>query len=83
MAVLLAIVVTNACMAVECAITSIFVCCFKDLKERDGEHMSPSLRSAFDLPPHYPKTDGDGKPVTSDTPKLTDAKDGVDENVRV
>ena len=28
--------------------------------------------------------DDDGKPVTSDTPnKLTDAKDGVDENVRV
>ena len=37
-----------------------------------------------ELPPHYPKTDDDGKPVTSDTPKkLTDAKDGVDENVRV
>ena len=53
------------------------------MKERDGEHMSPSLPLRLRPAPHYPKTDDDGK-VTSDTPKkLTEAKDGVDENVRV
>ena len=68
----------------ECAITSIFVCCFKDLKEREGEFMSPSLRSAFDLPKVYPKCDDDGRPTEGTPQKLTEAKDGgVDENVRV
>ena len=55
----------------------------RPVKERDGEHMSPSLPLRLRPAPHYPKTDDDGK-VTSDTPKkLTEAKDGVDENVRV
>ena len=50
MAVLLAIVVTNACMAVfECAITSIFVCCFKDKAQYDSKYMSARLAKAFGI----------------------------------
>lgn len=72
---LIAMVIVSSCMTVfECTITTIFVCCFRDMDKYQGRYMSDGMRSAFNMPKKVETAESPSKDGPSKSPAKTPAK---------